>query len=350
MLIKYFLGGNKMKFLQYISLLLLCYSTALLPMEQGSSFKEKELGNENQEQQSTQNPFEILSDEIVLQIILQAFDKPEELQQTYDAIVSADKRFNRLAKDPTVFNKRKVLFQQLMNENKNTWPDFENKHLLTAVQYNLLKIIKAELKKNPEFIKEHALVNRASKYGKSEVMEYLCSCNPELANTTLHTHLRTPLHTAIENHNKDAVVVLLKHGAHVNSRTPGKRGLKLYKDFTPLHLAAFKQNLEIMQLLFDNWADFSITDRQGNTPYKYLNPENKGQYLKMTKEQYKKKGKILLLGAQAVEEWKNKFFCYDFLQTIAQQRNQTTYEQVQLQEAIQQELNTKYVNNSKDKQ
>ena len=57
--------------------------------------------------------------------------------------------------------------------------------------------------------------------------------------------------------NVDAAAALINHKADINAQTRG--------GWTPLHVAAYKENVETLQLLIDKNADPDITDNRPNT-------------------------------------------------------------------------------------
>lgn len=68
----------------------------------------------------------------------------------------------------------------------------------------------------------------------------------------------TPLHTAADNGNFDAIKILLIYGADVNSvyQSNGR---------TALHLAAFVGNLKCVKKLIKSGAGILLEDRNGHT-------------------------------------------------------------------------------------
>ena len=84
---------------------------------------------------------------------------------------------------------------------------------------------------------------------------YLLNTRPRLLNTYDNFH-RTPLFTAVDEHNHSGMVnLLLKHGADPNIPAFGK-------SMTPLHVACLRHCTEYMELLLSHGADpnFSIYD------------------------------------------------------------------------------------------
>lgn len=74
---------------------------------------------------------------------------------------------------------------------------------------------------------------------------------------------------AAEHGNTGIVNSLIKHGAHINYKTPEKL-------FTPLMAAVQKGNLDTVKYLLENGADKTITDSHGNTALWYAE-QNKQQ-------------------------------------------------------------------------
>jgi ankyrin len=79
---------------------------------------------------------------------------------------------------------------------------------------------------------------------------------------------KTPLHILSESNIKDAgdllnlVLLLLKHGAAVNSRTK--------KGHTPLHLAIRRNRFKLAEILLEHGADAHAEDNDGKTPLHIL--------------------------------------------------------------------------------
>ena len=71
----------------------------------------------------------------------------------------------------------------------------------------------------------------------------------------------TPLHKAAFSNNVDLVKILIKHGANVTQRdTIG---------FTPLHTAALENCTKNVEILIQNGADTNVTNIQEFTPLLY---------------------------------------------------------------------------------
>ncbi|HUU69074.1 MAG TPA: ankyrin repeat domain-containing protein [Planctomycetota bacterium] len=79
--------------------------------------------------------------------------------------------------------------------------------------------------------------------------------NPELIESRDAENKETPLHIAADRENVDLVQWLLQHGADPNA--------KAYSDFTPLHLT---ENGEIARMLICGGANLDQRDSWGNTP------------------------------------------------------------------------------------
>lgn len=101
------------------------------------------------------------------------------------------------------------------------------------------------------------------------------------------TTARTPLMKAVEDGNSDAVRQLLNSGVNVNEKSDydiGPGG----KQWTALHLAANRGDINITRLLLDHGADPSIGTKSGSTPLKWAERKGNTFVAKMLREAMEK--------------------------------------------------------------
>ena len=85
----------------------------------------------------------------------------------------------------------------------------------------------------------------------------LIRANPDLVNCTFHGGITNAMCRATYMGNKNIILVLLKHGANPNITSSDDR--------SPLHWAAFRGFVDIMEILIDAGADPSLLDKDGLT-------------------------------------------------------------------------------------
>jgi ankyrin repeat protein len=90
---------------------------------------------------------------------------------------------------------------------------------------------------------------------------HLGGCSP-MANAVFFTHANPNLnkYTDIRKNRYDHVLLLLQHGADVKEKCTGRQGE------TPLHFAASKGDINLINLLVKNGADVNARDANGFTP------------------------------------------------------------------------------------
>jgi len=88
------------------------------------------------------------------------------------------------------------------------------------------------------------------------LVQEMLKANPELANAPLLKGVTTPLCRAVYNNHQSMILMLLANGANINgkSATNGR---------TPLHWAAFRGNIVLMELLIMKGADLEAIDSEG---------------------------------------------------------------------------------------
>ncbi len=136
--------------------------------------------------------------------------------------------------------------------------------LITACHYGYFEIVQLLIangaKVNQAGNLGETALHAASRKGNIEILFYLLS---EGANINKpNSSGETPLHLACINGNFDTVQILVQNGANVNMKT--KEGQ------TPLHLTAkygVFNSIKIISFLMDHFADKSIRDMDGNTPF-----------------------------------------------------------------------------------
>ena len=104
----------------------------------------------------------------------------------------------------------------------------------------------------------HSAASRyPERYTRGPIVKMLCDAGADIEAQHLPRGGLTPLHLAAENGNYDGALVLLQHGASVDSLTnTGKR---------PLHVACFYLKPEIVELLLCWGADETALDKSGRT-------------------------------------------------------------------------------------
>lgn len=70
------------------------------------------------------------------------------------------------------------------------------------------------------------------------------------------------LHNAATHGHLDTMRLLIEHGADVNEVMPNGS----FYDWTPMHFAAIRDNVDVMKLLEDNGARYDLEDLMGRTP------------------------------------------------------------------------------------
>jgi hypothetical protein len=122
------------------------------------------------------------------------------------------------------------------------------------------------VKEHPEILKAQGplgtpLHRAAAGPGDAEITNYLLQKGADVA--ALDDRGNTPLNVAVRgraNKEKARIVeLLLTKGANPNAKTRGGGS-------TPLHIAAFAGNFEVVKLLLTHKADVSATDGEGKTP------------------------------------------------------------------------------------
>lgn len=82
--------------------------------------------------------------------------------------------------------------------------------------------------------------------------------NPNIKTSIRWYHGWTPLHIAVYERNLDIVRLLIKYGANINAKT--------YNRETPLHIAVYEGHWDVAKLLIDHGADVNARNNNGSTP------------------------------------------------------------------------------------
>lgn len=109
----------------------------------------------------------------------------------------------------------------------------------------------------------------ATKIRSIEIMEVLLAAGADPNQVPFdHNEFEsgTPLHTAIENDDKNAAKLLLKHGAKIDA-VHTEPGYGVYFQSTPLNVAIRRSNLELVRLLLDRGADVNLGLSVGDLRY-----------------------------------------------------------------------------------
>lgn len=135
--------------------------------------------------------------------------------------------------------------------------------LMLASQRNDLLSVKKILAKKVNINQEDENGNTALCYASgndaddTELLKLLITAGAKV--NIKNGYGRNALIEAVSSKSLNKVKFLLKNGALINRRSEGFGGV------SPISVAAFDVNLEMVQLLIDNGADVSITDSTGDT-------------------------------------------------------------------------------------
>jgi ankyrin repeat protein len=113
-----------------------------------------------------------------------------------------------------------------------------------------------EAKADPNFPSQRPPLHLAAEYGTPETIQLLLKHGADI-NETDRDRI-TALHIAATYGKKDAADALIKAGADVNIQQKGS-------GFTPLHTAAYYQNIPILSLLLEKGAKTDIVNNEGKT-------------------------------------------------------------------------------------
>ena len=91
--------------------------------------------------------------------------------------------------------------------------------------------------------------------GRDNDVAKMLKDNPELAKCEFHNGTTNPMCRATYLGRRNIIVLLLKHGADINKRSFDGR--------TSLHWAAFRNNIQILELLVSNDVDITLEDKDG---------------------------------------------------------------------------------------
>lgn len=98
---------------------------------------------------------------------------------------------------------------------------------------------------------------RAAEHNQIEIINELLSADPSLVHTT-DTDGYTPLHRAAYSNQMEAVKILLSSGARVDVAT--------VDGWQPLHCACYWNNVNIASILLQNGANINAQTQGGQTP------------------------------------------------------------------------------------
>jgi hypothetical protein len=101
-------------------------------------------------------------------------------------------------------------------------------------------------------------IHDAAREGDVAKVKSLLKLHPDLVSSEDEKYGQTPLHIAAFNDRKEVVELLLADKADVNA--------KANNGSTPLHLAAAKGNKDIVELLLEHNADVNALDKDGWSP------------------------------------------------------------------------------------
>ena len=106
-----------------------------------------------------------------------------------------------------------------------------------------------------------------------DFMEYLMGCGA-IVDLPLPAGGETALHKAAVQNRAEAALLLIKRGADVHKRTKdgGKTEMpkfKILREETPLHIAAVRSDVKLIQILLDAGATKGAKTTEGKTAYDY---------------------------------------------------------------------------------
>jgi hypothetical protein len=93
--------------------------------------------------------------------------------------------------------------------------------------------------------------------GFRDLTEHLVVTFPHLVNA-MGGHSATPLHAAVTTRNVDITLLLLEHGAEVNTLDD--------EGWSPLHRASRSRDLDVLELLLEHQAYINLPGKDGETP------------------------------------------------------------------------------------
>jgi ankyrin repeat protein len=140
---------------------------------------------------------------------------------------------------------------------------------------------------DPNLINEYSsdgwsAIALAAHFGRLEIAQILLDRGADPNSVSRNLNANTPLHAAVVGNQREAVVLLVQHGANVNATDSG--------GWTPLGLAAHNGRGPIIEILLNSGADPNIRNNQGDTP------------LKVAREQDHQDAVALLLSAGAAPQ------------------------------------------------
>lgn len=126
------------------------------------------------------------------------------------------------------------------------------------------------LKQSPELIGSYSpdgftLLGLASHFGNEETVQFLLDQGADINARSKDGNLNNmAIHAAIAGNHEHVARTLIHNGADVNVKCEGKWRL----GYTPLHVAGYFGRDSIIKMLLQNNADTTVTNDQGETPYK----------------------------------------------------------------------------------
>lgn len=115
----------------------------------------------------------------------------------------------------------------------------------------------------------------AAFFGHAEAVEALLAAGADANLPSRESMKMPPLGSAMAVQRNDIARTLIEHGADVNG--------KATNDFTALHTAAARGNIESAKLLLDHGADINATSTDGKTPMSYAEERNHPEMVEFLK-------------------------------------------------------------------
>jgi len=154
-----------------------------------------------------------------------------------------------------------------------------NTPLHAAIQYmeNHPKIIELIIKKGAD-------INKPNQYGATPLFCAIQRKNPTIVELLINYNVdinkqgsdkyrneSSPLLYAFNNHNQKSIELLIKKGAILNKEE--------YDRYSPLHLAIYDKNIELVEFILKMGVDIETLDHQGHTLKKYFSFHEKSTFL-----------------------------------------------------------------------